>query len=427
MALGGGTFTSMNKKIPGAYLNFVSLSKADATISERGTVAIGLNLNWGIDSSVFTVDRDEFVKDSLKIFGYTYNNELLKPIRELFKGAKKLFLYKLNAGTKAACEYATAKYSGIRGNDLKIVILANADDSSKFDVSTYLDITLVDEQIGIKNATELTDNEFVVWIDNATLTITSGTTLKSGTNSTVTGANHQEFLAAIESYNFNILATDSLDEDTKALYVSFTKRMREDSGIKFQTVLHNKAADYEGIINVKNSMDLVYWVAGAEAGCAINSSCTNKTYDGEYEINTFYTQSQLSSAIDTGELAFHKVGDEFRILTDINSFITTADDKGEEFKSNQTIRILDQIGNDIAAIFNKKYLGKIANDDAGRVSLWSEIVTYFNDLQRCRAIEGFSSSDIVISQGDDKKSVVVNSQVTPVNCMEKLYMTVVVA
>ena len=47
MALGGGTFTAQNKVLPGAYINFVSLAAASATLSDRGIAAIGLELDWG--------------------------------------------------------------------------------------------------------------------------------------------------------------------------------------------------------------------------------------------------------------------------------------------------------------------------------------------------------------------------------------------
>ncbi|WP_334296246.1 phage tail sheath N-terminal beta-sandwich domain-containing protein, partial [Clostridioides difficile] len=43
-------------------------------------------------------------------------------------------LYKLNKGVKASCTIATAKYSGIRGNDLKVTVTTNIDENAKFDV-----------------------------------------------------------------------------------------------------------------------------------------------------------------------------------------------------------------------------------------------------------------------------------------------------
>lgn len=424
--LGGGTFTSQNKKIPGAYINFVSAARADSALSERGIVAIGMSLNWGNDTGVFLVTKDDFIKKTVQIFGYDYSSDELKQLRELFKHATKAYLYRLNAGVKASNDFATAKYSGTRGNDLKIVISENADDSSKWDVSTYLGTALVDEQTKVVDATALKENDFVTFKTDATLTATVGTVLAGGTNGTVTGTQHQAFLSAVESSSFNILASDASDAPTKALYAAFTKRIREELGVKFQTVLFGSASDYEGVINVKNSVELIPWVAGAEAGCEVNKSLTNMIYDGEYEITTSYTQSQLEDAIKAGVLAFHKVGDGYRVLVDINSLVTTSSEKGVEFKNNQTIRVLDQIGNDTAALFNEKYNGKIPNDASGRISLWNDLVSYYKELEGLRAIENFDAADIEVLKGTGKTDVVANSYVTPTNCMDKLYMTIIV-
>lgn len=88
---------------------------------------------------------------------------------------------------------------------------------------------------------------------------------------------------------------------------------------------------------------------------------------------------------------------------------------------------MDQIANDIAVLFNTKYLGTVPNDAAGRISLWSDIVKHHEQLQTIRAIEDFTDADVVVDQGETKKSVVVNDVVTVVNAMAQLYMTVVMA
>ena len=55
----------------------------------------------------------------------------------------------------------------------------------------------------------------------------------------------------------------------------------------------------------------------------------------------------------------HDVDGETRVLSDINTFVSITDEKGADFSSNQTIRVLDQIANDIAVLFGTKYLGKV--------------------------------------------------------------------
>ena len=102
------------------------------------------------------------------------------------------------------------------------------------------------------------------------------------------------------------------------------------------------------------------------------------------------------------------------------------EEKGEVFQSNQSIRVMAQIANDIAAIFKSKYIGKIANDMLGRNALWLDIVQHHEKLQDIGAIEGFSGENVTVEPGETKKSVVVSDVVTVVNAMEQLYMTVVV-
>ena len=69
----------------------------------------------------------------------------------------------------------------------------------------------------------------------------------------------------------------------------------------------------------------------------------------------------------------------------------------------------------------------IPNDAAGRVSLWTDVVKHHAALQDIRAIENFKDEDVKISEGGDKKTVVITDAITVVNSMSKLYMTVTVA
>lgn len=427
--LGGGNFISQNKKLPGTYINFASAQATSSKIGERGIAAMAIEMDWGQDESIIEVTSENFTKNSLKIFGYDYSNEKLKGIRDLFKNIKKAYFYRLNSGNKATNDLATAKCSGVRGNDIKIVIAKNIDEDSKYDVSTYLGTKEVDVQT-VKTVNELVDNDYVTF-KMQTLAVTAGTALAGGTNGDVSGEAHQKFLDKLESYEINAVGCTAKDESTSNLYVQYAKRMRDEQGIKFQAVVYNNSANYEGVVNVKNTTveddsALVYWVTGVIAGCEINRSNTNKTYDGEYTVNADYTQAQLENSIDNGEFILHKVGDEVRVLVDINSLVDITSEKGEEFKSNQTIRVLDQIASDVASAFNSKYLGKIANNEAGRTSLWADIVALFKDYQTLQAIENFEDEDIKVAIGNDKKSVTIETSVQVINAMEKLYMTVVV-
>lgn len=436
MALGGGSFTTQNKELPGAYINFVSAASANAALSNRGIATMPLELDWGVDGEVFEVGSGDFRENSLKIFGYDYAHDKLKGLRDLFANTRTLYAYKLTSGgKKAGNDLAEARYCGVRGNDLKVIVQVNADDDALFDVKTVLDEAVVDEQT-VAAATELHANDFVSFKTSAELAVTAAAPLLGGENGTVDGTAYQTYLDKIESYTYNVMGVVVTDDTTKALFDSFVKRLRDEMGIKFQLVLYNYAkSDFYGTISVKNKVldadwseaSLVYWVTGVSAGCEVNKSNQNRIYNGGFMVDTGYTQNDLKKAIKTGEFVLHKVGADVRVLEDINTMVTTSDTQGDIFKENQTVRVMDQIANDIAVLFDTKYLGVVPNDAAGRISLWSDIVKHHEQLQEIRAIENFSDSDVAIEQGSTKKSVVVTDIVTVVNAMGRLYMSVTIA
>ena len=352
MALGGGIWAVQNKVLPGTYINFSSVAKASATLSDRGYAAMPLMLDWGPDSTVFTVTSGDFQKNSLKIFGHAYTDDALLPLRELFQYTQTLYAYRLNGGgAKADCAYCTAKYSGIAGNKLYVVIAANADNADLFDVSLYYDTTLLDTQT-VAAATALKDNDFVTWKTTASLTATAKTPLTGGTNGTANAAAHQAALDKFESYSFNTLGCPSDDSTTIKLYINYTKRLRDEVGAKFQTVIFNldsneKLADYEGVIEIGSKATdydsgisglgqygLVYWMTGASAGCAVNKSNTNKKYDGELTVDVDRTQAELEAAIKAGRLMFHNVNGDVRILEDIESLITVSEGRRLQVESD---------------------------------------------------------------------------------------------
>lgn len=459
MALGGGTFLTQNKILPGAYINFISVASASATLSDRGIATIPLEMNWGPEGEVITVELGNFQKNSQKIFGYAYMADELKPMREIFLHAKKVHFFRLNSsGTKATCTYATAKYPGTRGNDLRIVIEANEnsqEEAALYDVSTFLGTLQVDQQKAISKMSDLKNNDYVDFTTGATIDLTASTPLTSGANGTVEDATYQTYLDKMEAYTFNAMGCLSTNPTITGLFASFCKRMRDEVGKKFQVVCFRNLADYEGVVSVKNGLAdasaissvageaivdrsllgmeggsespaLIPWVTGVIAGTAVNKSATNMDYDGEYAIDTNYTQSELEAGIMEGSFMFHLVDDRVVVLEDINTFTSITDEKSSDFSSNQTIRVLDQIANDIAVLFGKKYIGKVPNDASGRISLWNDIVKHHQELQNIRAIENFTSDNVTVAQGDTKKAVVVTDYVTPVNAMDQLYMTVYV-
>lgn len=428
----GGTFLTYNKVLPGAYINFISKARPLGTIGDRGVIAIALEHNFGVTDEIIRIDSELLQKDSLNVLGYPFQHEKLQPFREMIRNAKEILFYRLGGdGTKATAEISpltiTAKYGGTRYNDIKIVIENNVDDGKKM-VKTYIDTNiLVDEQIAT-NVEELKPNDFVTFSGTGALAENGGTNLTKGTDGTVNGTSYSNFLDKIESYSFNIIGYGGTDDTTKALYESFTKRLRYDEGVKITCLLvkYNKAND-EGIVSLDDaSKELFYWALGALGGAEINQSLTNRLYDGEISLNIELKKSELEQKIKTGIFAFYGEKDQIRVLKDINTFTNHQPDKSSDFSNNQIIRILDNIGNDVARIFNTYYLGKEINDNTGRNLFKAELISYFRNLQAIRTLDNFNPDNLIVAKGTEKGDVIVEVLIEPVAAMDKLYMKCII-
>lgn len=434
MAAGGGYFEVQNKVLPGAYINVIGRTTAvDAGTS--GTAALPMALNWGKEDVVVTVTADDFYASSIELFGYNYDAAELLPLREVFKHATKAYIYRVNGGAKATCTLADAVYSGTCGNNIKLTVAVDVDDATVYIVTTLYNGIAQDVQ-RVKTVGELKANAFVTFKSGATLEASAGLPLTGGTNAaSVAAEKYAAFLKAMESYRFRTLACPVSTAAVATLFVNYTKRMREEEGVKFMTVIpvQTTGSDYESVIEVVNSVDggsggeLVYWTAGADAAVTNDKSLSNMVYDGEYAIKADYSKIELTNYIKTGKFVFYRDVDEYRVLDDVNTLQTTTENKGDDFKSNQTIRLVDYIVTHIADIFNTVYLGKIPNNDTGRLGFRSEVKKLLDACVQNAWIEPYDEDKLTVGAGKDKDAVVAALEFTRIASMTKLYMTVYAA
>lgn len=434
--MGGGTFESQNKILKGTYFNFVSASKTVANDFERGVLAVPMELDWGAEGITCLTAR-EFNEKSMELFGYDSTAPEMINMREVFKHASKAYVYRLGEDAiKASSTVAKAQHPGARGNSITVKVATDID-TGQLVVSTYFDSVLVDKQKNIDTIADLEDNAYVSWTKTATLEETAGTPLTGGKNDTnITVANYKKALDAFESYAFNVLCIPVSDVAVIGVAVEYTKRMREDVGAKFQTVVYRplENSDYEGVVDVcarvqdegADPAASAYWVAGLLAWCPVNKSCTNTVYDGEYLIDAELTQAALEAAVLGSKFALHRDGDTIRVLSDINSLITLTDRKNADFKSNRTIRVIDQYAIEVARVVNTMS-GATPNDQSGRVGLWSQIIDIKSRLLQVQAIEKFSPDDTTVEPGNEKRAVAIGDGLRIPGAIEQVYITVVVS
>ncbi|QAT44357.1 phage tail sheath protein [Bacillus subtilis] len=463
--MNGGTFTvGKEKERAGIYFNFKTTAEDRVSVGERGTVALPIASSWGEVKKFISISS---IEDLNKKVGLNIDDPSLLLLREAMKKASTVLLYRLTEGLRAQADIsegvkATALYGGTKGNDIIIRITENVIDSSKVDVTTYLDQSEVDKQT-VSKAEELKANKLVEFTGQGDLTISipltgtapedvsgdlpasSGIRLSGGTDKTPTNADYTAFLEAAETEYFDTIALPVEDnEQLKATFVAFIKRLRDNQGLKVQGVLSNYKGDHEGIINVTGGVLLedgteitpekaTAWVAGASAGATFNQSLTFVEYAGAVDVLTRLDNDQVIQRLANGEFLFtyDSRGKSVSVEKDINSLTSLTAEKNKMFQKNKIVRMLDAINNDLtsqlkALIKSRKASGSdVPATNDGLQFVKTLITQYLSVLQDNGGITNFDSeNDITIALNSDRDGFLIDLAVQPVDAAEKFYFNV---
>lgn len=428
-----GTFTTQNRVRPGVYLNFSTEKPLAIELSERGIVALPLSLSWGAVGTVLELRQGE---NPWRKLGYDINDTEMLLVREALKRAKKVLIYRINDGIAATATIAldvtaTAKYKGARGNDIIVKVTANG---TKWDVETLVGGSSVDKQIGLSNVEEFTANDWIA--------ISGAGEFEQGTMTFVGGEDinvslkHTEFLSALQVFDYNTIACFSTNTTEQALYINHVSNERVNNGKMVQCVMCNNEADLEYIISIKNGVVLsdgtlisasqaCAWMAGATAAAKVNQNLTFTKYEDAVDANPRFTNTQTEESLVQGHVVFTAKNNSAVVEYDINTLTSFASPKAKSWRSNRVMRTLDSFQTDVQEIFEAQYVGKINNNEDGRQLFRASIIQYCNELQNIAAIKNFEGAkDIIVSEGQDADSVVIEANIQPVDSVNKFYIKV---
>ncbi|MGN0621136.1 MAG: phage tail sheath subtilisin-like domain-containing protein [Porcipelethomonas sp.] len=436
--MAGGTFDKTVGKVrPGTYINFTPESQGAIEASGSGVVVIPLiGHSYGPAKEFIRLSAQSPDSDIDKL-GYSVydDNPSMLLIREAFKNASEVVAYIPTAGTKASASggglEAKAKYGGTRGNDLKYSIAENP--VSGFDVTVYLDGSVVEQFEGIADAKALNGSRYIEFTGDS-VEAAAGVSLSGGTDSVSSNSDITAFLDAVETVDFNTLCFPVEEESLKAACKTKIKYLRENAGKKVKAVIADYKADYEGIINVTNSVvvngvplthaQAAAWVAGADAAASETQSNTFKIYEGAESIVDAKTHEQSVAAIQNGEF-FFSYSDEGDVVVeyDINSLATFDENKSQSYRKNRVIRVLDSFAKQLSLAFPPN---RYSNSETGwdiMESRGREILQQFYDAGAITDVDlqNDFSVDKSRSQGDSTYFICA---VKPVDSAEKLYFTV---
>ena len=445
--MAGGTWTTQNKVRPGVYIRFTTNRALGLTVGERGVVTICEPMSWGPVGEVMTVANGD---DMTPYTGYDITNEKNRFLREIFRGTNRtsppttLYLYRPAATSSAKATVttgtltATAKYPGVRGNDITIVVTEDVDNEGSFFVSTVVDGEIQDQQ-SAETVADLVPNDWVDWSGTGALTATVGAPLTSGADGTVAASAYSDYLEAIEPYKFDVIIYDGSDSTVQDSMVGFVNRLADENGQYTQLVAANLTApDSRFVINVMSGVTLAdgttltpqqvtWWAGGATAGAQFNESLTYATYPTAVAVSPLLTNNQIISALQSGQFILVADFDEVHVEQDIDSLTTYTTDIGVVYKKNRIIRLCNTIANDIYKQFSQNYIGVVNNNDAGRARFKAAIVGYLYQIQDAEGIQNFDPEDVEVLPGIDIDAIVVNVAFYAVDAVEKIYMTVSVS
>lgn len=444
MNMAGGTWSSQNKIRPGVYIRFRSSAGLGLTVGSRGVATICEPMSWGPVAQVMEIEAG---MDMTPYTGYDMTNVKNRFLQEIFKGTNRtsgpsrVLLYRPTASGSAQASAsiapltATAKYPGIRGNDISVVVTELTEPADTFTVSTVVDGQVVDQQTA-ETVEDLAANDWVTFSGTGALAANTGTPLTGGQDGTVQSAAYSAYLDAIEPYAFDIMIYDGTDSTVQQAMIAFVQRIADEAGQYAQLVasgLTNPDSRY--VINVESGVTLsdgtalaaaqtTWWVGGAQAGALYNQSLTYAQYPGAVSVSPLLTNSGYVQALQAGEFVLLADNGAVKVEQDINSLVTYTADIGEVFHKNRVMRLCNTIANDIYRQFSENFIGTVNNNEVGRSQFKAAIVGYLLDIQGNNGIQNFDAEDVTVEAGDAIDAIVVNLSITPVDSVEKVYLTI---
>jgi Phage tail sheath protein. len=206
-----------------------------------------------------------------------------------------------------------------------------------------------------------------------------------------TAADYNEILIELEHARWDYLVIPEIKDSEVMTIATWIKGMRTVKKKKVKSVLPNCPADFDGIVNFTNTKIVTKAktytaaqycsrIAGMICGTPMTISCTYAPLPEVIDCDK-YTDDQMIDKVGKGELFIMYDGEEFKIARGVNSFVTTIQDKGDQFKKIKLVDLMDMIYDDIYGTAKRYYIGKYSNSCDNKCLLISAIQGYYTQLE----------------------------------------------
>jgi len=174
----GGTWTSQNKILPGAYINFLTNAPLSITVGDRGIVVILQEVSKGNKGGIYRITA---LDQSQWPAGVTAEDKLLA--NEALKGAQTVLVYNLGSTSHIADDVEDA-LEALRTETFNVLCYPYHDeegtyDTIKSDIKTWVEAMRDDEGVKIQAVLANYDAD-----SEAIINVTQGVKLADGTELT---------------------------------------------------------------------------------------------------------------------------------------------------------------------------------------------------------------------------------------------------
>lgn len=167
-----GSWTSQNKILPGAYINFLTNAPLSITLGDRGTVVLLQEMSVGLVGEIYVVTATDVSQYPV---GITDDDKLL--VNEALKGAQTVIIY--NLGAEHTEVVITSALASLKTVDFNVLVYPYAGvgfTAQQLAIATWIKAMRADEGIKIQGA--LAD---YVADDESIINVTQGVELVDGT------------------------------------------------------------------------------------------------------------------------------------------------------------------------------------------------------------------------------------------------------
>lgn len=445
--MAGGTWSTTQMPIlPGLYMNFKAAALAAIKPGARGVVAIPVKANWGPEKQFVEISSGAMINE-------VYTSDISNGATAytslyfaLLGGASKILAYRLvsadaaaatttlqdTSGTPVNVIKLDAKYKGSRGNNFNVKIQNNPLDTiNKMDILLFEETTLLKTFTFTKGTIQavvdsINNDSSNKWIVATKLAEGSGT-LKiaepvinqafGGGDSGISEVVKQDYVdwvAALETQQFNLLALDGVsDEDIQNSVLAWISRVRnegkyimgvmggsstEDTAVDASVKATARAAkfNHEGIVSVGSgvimngisysSAQVSCYVAGLIGGQRLSEAITYASTPFS-DVTRRWKKSEMEKAVNGGVFIFFHDGSIVKGAKGVNSLSTLRQGQNNSWKKVRAIRVMDAINMDLQATAEANYIGKINNTAEGRLTLIGSFKQYMQMLAMDGVIE----------------------------------------